>query len=245
MTTLRRKFQQEVIDTHTRKIARLLYRETDIEEHIMNISSYRLSFFQKLFLCRGLKFALPQKVSSIDVMATFEKAYCNIEPHLANDDMKELTVTKLRSVALDFINQKGLKPPETLLKAIEELKNRDDIVITKPDKGSGVVVMDKSEYFRLLSEASINDTSKFRPVDTERPKTRGRPAKYYHPLLQREKQISAVISKDYPSPLLTPPFLKVVDLHTYMAYRRRIRNNLLCAQFSPLRILITMHWLSG
>ena len=35
------------------------------------------------------------------------------------------------------------------MKAIEELKRRDDIVITKPDKGSGVVIMDKSEYLRL------------------------------------------------------------------------------------------------
>ena len=188
MVTLDMKFQQEVINTHTRKIARLLYREMDIEEHILNISSYELSFFQKLVLCRGLKFALPQKVSPIDVMATFEKAYWNIELHLTSDDMKELTATTLRSVALDYINQKGLRPPKTLLKAIEELRNRDDIVVTKPDKGSGVVVIDKSEYLRLLSEASINDTSKFRPVDTQRPKTRGRPVKYYHPLLQRPKQ---------------------------------------------------------
>ena len=52
----------------------------------------------------------------------------------------------------------------------------------------------------LLSEASINDTSKFRPVDTQRPKTRGRPLKYYHPLLQQEKQINAVISKVYVLP---------------------------------------------
>ena len=81
------------------------------------------------------------------------------------------------------------------------LSNRDDIVVTKPDKGSGVVVLDKSEYLRLLSEASINDTSKFRSVDTQRPKTRGRPVKYYHPLLQREKQISAVISKVLPKPI--------------------------------------------
>jgi len=87
MRTLHRKFQQEVISTHTRKIARLLYRETDIKEHITNISSYELSFFQKLVLCQGLKFALPQKVSPIDVMATFEKAYWNIEPHLASDDI--------------------------------------------------------------------------------------------------------------------------------------------------------------
>ena len=129
------------------------------------------------------------------------------------------------------------------MKAIEELKNRDDVVIKEPDKGSGVVVMDKSGYLRLLSEASINDTSKFRPVDTERRKTRGRPAKYYHPLGKSKLVLS--YPKYYPSPLLTPSALKVVHLHTYMAYRRRIRNNLLCVQFSTLHILITMRWLSG
>ena len=195
MTTLCKKFQQEVINTHTRKIARLLYQEMDIEEHILNISSYELSFFQKLVLCHGLEFVLTQKVSPVDVMAALEKAYWNIEPHLASNDMKELTATTLQSVALDYTNQKGLRPPKSLLKAIEELRNRDDIVGTKPDKGSGVVVMDKSKYLHLLSEASINDTSKFRPVDTQRPKTRGGPVKYYHLLLQREKQISAVIPK--------------------------------------------------
>ena len=33
--------------------------------------------------------------------------------------------------------------------------------------------MDKSEYLRLLSEAYINDTTKFRVSDPERPKARG------------------------------------------------------------------------
>ena len=42
--------------------------------------------------------------------------------------------------------RKSPKPPKTLLRAIEELKGRDDIVITKPDKGSGVVVLDKKSY---------------------------------------------------------------------------------------------------
>ena len=64
----------------------------------------------------------------------------------------------------------GPSPPKQLLTAIKQLKRRDDIVITKPDKGSGVVVMDKSEYIHLLSEASVNDTSKFRPVPSERQK---------------------------------------------------------------------------
>ena len=33
--------------------------------------------------------------------------------------------------------------------------------------------MDKSEYLRLLREAYINDTTKFRVSDPERPKARG------------------------------------------------------------------------
>ena len=37
------------------------------------------------------------------------------------------------------------KPSKTLLRAMEQLKQGDDIVITKADKGSGVVVVDKSE----------------------------------------------------------------------------------------------------
>ena len=45
--------------------------------------------------------------------------------------------------------------------------------------------MDKSEYLHLLSEASINDTTKFISVDPERLKTRGRPPKHYHPLIQK------------------------------------------------------------
>ena len=199
----------------------------------------------KLVLCRGLKFALPQKVSPTDVLATFKKAYWNIEPHLASDEMKELTATTLRSVALDYINQKGPRPPETLLEAIDELRNRDDIVVTKPDKGSGVVVMDKSECLRLLSEASINDTSKFRLVDTQRPKPRGRPVKYYHPLYNGKSKFVLSYLKHYPSPLPTPSVPKVLDSHTYMAYRRRIRHNLLYAQFSPLLIRITTRWLNG
>ena len=106
-----------------------------------------LSFYMIMF---GLKFAFPQWVSSIEVKASFETAYWSLEPHLGNDDLKELAATTLRSVALNYIQHKVQKPSKTLLLAIEQLKQRDDIVITKPDKGSGVVVMDKSKYLPLI-----------------------------------------------------------------------------------------------
>ena len=133
--------------------------------------------------------------------ASFEKAYWSLEPHLENDDLKELAAATLRSVALNYIQRKVQKPSKTLLLDIEQLKQRDDIVITKPDKGSGLVVMDKSEYLRLLSKASIDDSSKFRAVPLERPSGKGRPPTYYHPLLQKEKELESIIRRILPKPI--------------------------------------------
>ena len=123
-----------------------MYREFDVNEHINNISSYNLTFFDKLVRCRSLQFSIPQpRISAIDIKALFEKAYWKMEPMLA-DDKKELAAGALRSIALNYIERKGPEPPKTLVKSIQQLKKRNDIVITKPDKGSGVVVMDKADY---------------------------------------------------------------------------------------------------
>ena len=81
-------------------------------------------------------------------------------------------------------------------------------MITKPDKGSGVVIMDKTEYLRLLSEASVSDTKKFSAVSKERPKTRGRPPKYYHPLLQKEKELEAIVRRILPKEIADTVCLK-------------------------------------
>ena len=130
--------------------------------------------------------------------ASFEKAYWKLEPHIP-EDLRDLAASTLRSVALNYIHRKGPKPSKTLLKAIHQLKQREDIVVTKPDKGSVVVLMDKDEYLRLLADASINNATKFRMVDPERPKSRGRPPKHYHPLLQKEKELESLVRRILPA----------------------------------------------
>ncbi|XP_022804616.1 uncharacterized protein LOC111341856 [Stylophora pistillata] len=146
---------------------------------------------------QGLKFSLPQRISAIEIKASFEKLYWKLERTLA-DDKKELTAATLRSIALNYIECKSPKPPKPLQRAIKQLKRLDNIVVTKPDKGTGVVIMNKSDYINLLSQASINDTSKFTPVSLQRPKTRGRPVKHYHPLLEKEKHLASVVRKILP-----------------------------------------------
>ncbi|XP_068726170.1 uncharacterized protein [Montipora capricornis] len=88
--------------------------------------------------------------------------------------------------------------------------------ISKPDKGSGVVVLDKTEYLQLLSKASINDTSKLCAVPLEKPKTRGRPSKYYHPLLQKEKILDSIVRRILPKTIadsVSPSGSRLAHLH--------------------------------
>lgn len=85
-----------------------------------------------------------------EIKANFENAYWKVEPLLEDPIDKELASSTLRSIALNYIQRRSPSPPKALLKALNHLKKRDDIVVTKPDKGYGIVVMDKSEYIRPL-----------------------------------------------------------------------------------------------
>ena len=203
LNTLRQNQYEEMMKSHVSKISRLLSKKFDVDEHINNMSSYRLSFFEKLVICRGLKFSLPRKVAPAEIKANFEKAFWKLEPLLEDPVDKELASSTLRSIALNYIKSTSPSPPKALVKALNRLKKRDDIVVTKPDKGSGIVVMDKSEYLRLLSAASIDDTTKFSRVDDKRPNLRGRPPKHYHPLLQKEKDVHSILHRILPQEIAT------------------------------------------
>ncbi|XP_068674388.1 uncharacterized protein [Montipora foliosa] len=162
------------------------------------MSSYNLSFFEKLILSRGLNFALPQKVEAREVKESFEQLYWRIEPKLANSDTKDLTSTTLKSIALNYIKHKNATPQKAPLRAVNRLKKREDIVVTRPDKGSGVVILNKDMYVALLKKVSIDDNTKFVPVSVEQPKKRGRPTKHYHPLLEKEKQLHKLVKDTLP-----------------------------------------------
>ena len=60
MNRINKDLYQRVMKIHTRKTFRMLPRDTSVDEHIQNISSFKLTFFQKLVLCRGLNFAIPR-----------------------------------------------------------------------------------------------------------------------------------------------------------------------------------------
>ena len=102
------------------------------------------------------------------------------------------------------------------MEALNCLKKREDIVVTKPDKGSGIVVMDKSQYIRLLNAASIDDVTKFALVDDKRLNLRGRPLKHFQPLLQKEKDVHSIlhqILRENIATSLSPKSLRLAHLY--------------------------------
>ena len=118
---------------------------------------------------------------------------------LTKDLRKKLAFATLRSIALNYITKKGPTPSKALLRALKNLKRRDDIVIPWPDKGSSVVVMDRDQYLRLLSEASINDPTKFAHIDQHRPKKQRKTSKTFpSTLTKRKKQLHEKIHKILP-----------------------------------------------
>ena len=84
---------------------------------------------------------------------------------------KELAAATLHSIALNYSECKGRSPLKAILRAVSQLKKRSGMIITHCDKGSGVVVMKKSDCVCLLKESSINDELKFILIILERPRT--------------------------------------------------------------------------
>ena len=112
---------------------------------------------------------------------------------------------------------------------LKDLKKIQNIVILKPDKGNGVVVLDRIAYDNGILKI-INDTSKFRPITEDPTLSReGRLQRYLRKLLKNGHLDRCVYDKIYPSgsqpariyglpkmhkarePNSTPPFRPIVS----------------------------------
>ena len=118
---------------------------------ITNLSDVELTEAEKNVLCRGLNFGIPPRVVKEEVQAEFELCWQQLggAAGRSRDSVDECAAT-LSGLALKFANTSVDKANFPLdkdhLKAMKDLRKREDIIITRPDKGNGVVVMDVEDY---------------------------------------------------------------------------------------------------
>lgn len=136
---------------------------------ITNLSDYTLSQAESFVLSHGLDFCVPNSnVSAESVFTEFESLTAQLErlkPHSeqAYNALKAKLLHLAHNIAGSSISHNDLSSFREHFRVISDLRKNGDILITKPDKGTGVVIMNKSKYIEKMS-AILNDTNTFVPL---------------------------------------------------------------------------------
>ena len=137
----------------------------DMDSRIVNLSSRVLTDTEKQALCLGLDFCIaPKRVEQIRINAEFENLFQQLHDVLPSqpEDLATLKANLVSTAATyghSHIERSALLPCH--VDVLTRLKKDGDIVILKPDKGGGVVVMDRSDYVSKV-QAILGDASKFK-----------------------------------------------------------------------------------
>ena len=119
-------------------------------------------------LSHGLNFGLPPRyLCKEEIFAEFvESLWAQLLHHSASS-VEQRTASKARLADLAHLycdsttDSRDFTMHKECFRAINRLRKNDDIIITKPDKGSGVVLLNKSDYVDKMNEI-LDDQSKFK-----------------------------------------------------------------------------------
>ena len=108
-----------------------------------------------------------QRGSFGSVLAEFEILFTQLKINIAGASSEEALMSaraKLAAISRDYTDSrpavKGFAFGKVHYEAIHTLKKDESIVITRPDKGSGTVVMNREDYLGRM-EVILQDESKF------------------------------------------------------------------------------------
>ena len=133
---------------------------------VINLSSYTLEEKDLNALSYGLNFAIPTKKVNKELTYLGFESFLNQVSGLKTKNGNDFNTFKANLVAIahnytktipeksQFINIKEI------VNTVNTIKKNDKIVIAKPDKGSGVVLLDKTEYLDKMNKI-LDDSTKF------------------------------------------------------------------------------------
>ena len=115
---------------------------------ITNLMQYELSDEESDLLKAGLYFSIqPDKIWKSRIFTTFEKIHHVLLDNLESKENKSQIKAHLSYLANFYFY--NYKPSPHILRqhrVLRNLRKNKDIVITKPDKGNGVVTLDGKIY---------------------------------------------------------------------------------------------------
>ena len=155
--------------THAKKLKSLGLNLNSIDNKlqvVINQSNYKLSETETNLLNKGLKFGtFPDKLNTINIQTEFEDFYQQVRPSLIkNNDRLEFKAklmhlySKYKSTFYHNRKQQqntfGLSEEEQA--ALHNLSHNNSIIICKPDKGNGVVILNRQDYIQKMEQILCN-----------------------------------------------------------------------------------------
>ena len=137
-------------------------------KNITHLTQYESSQEESDLLKADLYFSIqPDKIRKSEIFTTFEKINRSFLNNLKSEETKSQIKVHVSYLANShFYNY---KPSPRILRqhrVLRNLKKNKDIVITKADKGNGVVILDQKLYNNTIKEI-ISDTSKFKKLNED------------------------------------------------------------------------------
>ena len=162
------KLKCKMIKDNSKKLNNLILRKfgTLARYNVFNYSDRQLTEQEYFALSIGINFSLPPKHVDKELIflgfECFYKQLCLLKPRSA--DKETATKVNLSSLAYNYSKSKPEKSSlldfSEIRKVIKDLKNDNNLIITKPDKGNGCVLLNKSDYLGKMNNI-MSDSTKF------------------------------------------------------------------------------------
>ena len=164
------KVRKKIISVHDKKM-RGLTRNSELPfkagEIITNLSNRKLTWDESELLKHGLGYAIPwRKINETDVRVSLELIYVFMTKNLKEKKNEPRIRIELSHLANTFYSD--YKPSSNILrkhKILDRLRADKSIVILKPDKGNGVVVLNKNDYTSKVL-GILSDPTKFKEINS-------------------------------------------------------------------------------
>ena len=137
-------------------------------ETIANLTQCELSQEEFDLLKACLYFSMQSdKIRKSEIFTTFEKIHRSFLDNLKSEETKSQIKAHLSYLANSYVY--NYKPSPRILRqhrVLRNLRKNKDIIITKPDKGNGVIILDRKLYNNAIEEI-ISVTSKFEKLNED------------------------------------------------------------------------------
>ena len=168
------EYLSSVKDTHAKKLEKLggcpTLNPCDPTKVIFNFSSVVLTPRLKTLLAFGLDFCLPiYKLNFIQYFLCFERILSLLKPDMFFNSDSNVSTAFFNQFKLlvsnGFYNFNARKILSPIIKSgdfklLKDLSKNSNIIVTKPDKGRGVVLIDRNNYNDSMLKI-LSDRTKF------------------------------------------------------------------------------------